>query len=218
TVGTSNAEYLRHYGVSPERLFFAPHFVDNDFFATAADAARHQPGGARTRFGIAPGAVVFLFAGKFTAKKRPVDLLEALARLRAANVDANGLFVGDGPLRAQLEQRARELGAPVVFTGFMNQGEIAAAYAAADCLVLPSDGGETWGLVVNEAMACGVPAIVSDAVGCAPDLIDEESTGFTFPLGDIKALAQRIARANELAKAGFNFRPRLECKLARYSV
>ena len=82
---------------------------------------------------------------------------------------------------------------PVTFAGFLNQSEIPKAYVAADCLVLPSDSGETWGLVVNEAMACGIPAIVSDHVGCGPDLVIEGETGGVFPLGDIDALAHKIA-------------------------
>jgi glycosyltransferase involved in cell wall biosynthesis len=79
---------------------------------------------------------------------------------------------------------------PVRFTGFLNQSEIAKAYIAADMLVLPSDGGETWGLVVNEAMCCGRPCIVSDQVGCGPDLVQSGQTGAVFPLGDVDALAK----------------------------
>jgi glycosyltransferase involved in cell wall biosynthesis len=81
---------------------------------------------------------------------------------------------------------------PVTFAGFLNQTEIVKAYLAADCLVLPSDYGETWGLVVNEAMACGLPAIVSDRVGCGPDLIIDGVTGYIFPFGDITALAGKL--------------------------
>ncbi|WP_425507198.1 glycosyltransferase family 4 protein [Thermomonas carbonis] len=80
------------------------------------------------------------------------------------------------------------------FAGFLNQSEITAAYAAADCLVLPSDHGETWGLVVNEAMACGLPALVSDQVGCAVDLIVAGHTGDVFPCGDVAALSAMLAR------------------------
>jgi glycosyltransferase involved in cell wall biosynthesis len=83
----------------------------------------------------------------------------------------------------------------VTFTGFLNQSEIARAYVAADLLVLPSDAGETWGLVVNEAMACGRPAIVSDLVGCGPDLVVEGETGWRFPCGNVEALAAALARA-----------------------
>ena len=100
------------------------------------------------------------------------------------------LMVGDGELRADCEAFAREHCLPVTFAGFLNQCEMPGAYAAADCLVLPSDHGETWGLVVNEAMACGLPAIVSDRVGCHPDLVIEGQTGHVFPCGDAAALAQ----------------------------
>ena len=78
--------------------------------------------------------------------------------------------------------------------GFLNQQQIGRAYAVADAVVLPSDGRETWGLVVNEGMACGVPAIASADVGCAPDLVLNGETGFTYPCGDVEGLADRMAR------------------------
>lgn len=96
-------------------------------------------------------------------------------------------MVGDGDLRRECQRFAASRGLPVTFTGFLNQGEISAAYAAADCLVLPSDG-ETWGLVVNEAMACELPAIVSVSCGCSVDLIIEGKTGFLYACGDEFAL------------------------------
>jgi glycosyltransferase involved in cell wall biosynthesis len=80
----------------------------------------------------------------------------------------------------------------VTFAGFLNQSEIVQAYVAADCLVLPSDAGETWGLVVNEAMASGRPALVSDLVGCAEDLIEPQVTGDRFVFGDWNALADQL--------------------------
>ena len=92
----------------------------------------------------------------------------------------------------EARQFAESRGLPVTFVGFLNQTEITRAYAAVDCLVLPSDYGETWGLVVNEAMACGLPVIVSDRVGCAPDLVEEGLTGAVYPCGDINALAVKL--------------------------
>jgi glycosyltransferase involved in cell wall biosynthesis len=134
-----------------------------------------------------------MFSGKFVEKKRPGDIVEALRILsEGERNEVQLLFVGDGPLRAALERSAR--GLPVHFAGFLNQSEITAAYAAADCLVLPSDSGETWGLVTNEAMACGVPALVSDQVGCAVDLITPGETGDVFACGDTSGLAALIAR------------------------
>jgi glycosyltransferase involved in cell wall biosynthesis len=99
--------------------------------------------------------------------------------------------------------------------GFVNQSELPAVYASADVLVLPSDGQETWGLVVNEAMACGIPAIVSDAVGCGPDLIEPGLTGATFPLGDVAALASAIERV--LSFDAERTRRHLAAKMALYT-
>ncbi len=107
---------------------------------------------------------------------------------------------------------------PVTFAGFLNQTEVAKAYAAADCLVLPSDYGETWGLVVNEAMVCGLPAIVSDRVGCGPDLVSDGVTGMVFPFGDIEALAQCLVRmaTDPALRAAMGARARE--RVADYSV
>jgi glycosyltransferase involved in cell wall biosynthesis len=131
---------------------------------------------------------VALFAGKLIEKKRPADLIAAAARVPGVHA----LFVGDGPLREWCEAMAAELGVRATFTGFRNQSEMPSAYAAADVLILPSDRQETWGLVVNEAMASGLPAIVSEAAGCVPDLIIAGRTGYAYPPGDIDALAMAL--------------------------
>lgn len=200
-VGQANREYLAHYGVPADRLFFVPHFVDNGRFAAAAAAAHAvgEVGRLRAAWKAGPDATVFVFAGKLIALKRVVDFVEAVAA--AARTHAvRGVVVGAGPEDAALRRRAAELGAPVHFEGFHNQSTIASRYAAADCLVLPS-GRESWGLVINEAMAAGRPAIVSDAVGCAPDLIDAGRTGWVFPVGDVDALAARmVSMAEQLAR------------------
>jgi glycosyltransferase involved in cell wall biosynthesis len=98
-------------------------------------------------------------------------------------------MVGDGPLRAECERRTREQHLPAAFSGFLNQSRLPDAYAAADVLVLPSDAGETWGLVVNEAMASGRPAVVSRAAGCCEDLVVEGQTGRSFAPRDVPGLA-----------------------------
>jgi glycosyltransferase involved in cell wall biosynthesis len=194
-VGRANREYLEHYGVPADRLFFAPHFVDNAFFSTRAQHARATGAAAavRRQMGIDSGATVFAFAGKLIDKKRPADFVDALADVRGRGLDAWALVIGAGPLQAALEQRAAARNLPVRFAGFRNQTELPAYFAAADALVLPSDGGETWGLVVNEAMACGLPAIISDACGCARDLADTGTAGVVYPCGDVAALADAMA-------------------------
>jgi len=190
-IGASNREFYRQSGIDEPLINVAPYFVDNDFFATRAAAV--DQAARRAAWGIADDDVCVLFAGKFEAKKRPFDLLSAVAALHADVRDRIVvLMVGAGPLEVSLRAQAEAAGLRVSWAGFLNQSEIPAAYAVADVLVLPSDHGETWGLVVNEAMACGVPAIVSDQVGCADDLVRPGETGLVFPMGDVAALAKAI--------------------------
>lgn len=191
-VGKRNRDYLEHYGVAAEHLFFSPHCIDNEAFALqAADIDRAA---SRKRLGITPEQKAVLFVGKLLGRKRPLDLVEALHGLRDRGVDACAVFAGDGPLRNELESKAKEYGLPAVFMGFLNQTALPEAYALADVMVLPSDASETWGLVVNESLACGTPVVVSDAVGCAPDLVVEGETGAVFPVGDVQALAAALQR------------------------
>ncbi len=221
-VGARNRAYLRHYGVADEKLFFAPHFVDNAFFRDGAGSAgikgrRHQ---IRERYEIPEDAFVLLFVGKLVARKRVDDLLQATTIICAASDqgDAHVLIVGDGPLREELERRSRTLPDRIHFLGFQNQTALPAIYAAADVLVLPSSGEETWGLVVNEAMASGLPAIVSDGVGSGPDLIEEGRTGYSYPLGNIDALVRCIRTVrNQHAADPDVFQVPLREKIAGYS-
>jgi glycosyltransferase involved in cell wall biosynthesis len=204
TVGLRNREYYAQYGVPTDRLWPSPHCIDNAFFASSAAAARAASPSPRARLGLPADATVFLFAARLVDMKRPLDFVRALHAAHAARAQVHGLVVGDGPLRARMEEETRMLGAPCTFAGFLNQREMGAAFAAADALVLPSDGRETWGLVVNEAMAAGLPALVSEAAGCAPDLIVHGETGFVFPCGDAAALARlmRCAGREAFARMG----------------
>lgn len=188
-VGRANRRLYERAGVSSDRIFAVPHVVDNDRFVQAARELRPRRAELRRSWSIEGGTFCVLFAGKLQAKKRPGDLLEALELARSSHGDLRLLVVGSGELESELRVRARERRLPVTFAGFLNQSEIPAAYASADALVLPSDAGETWGLVVNEAMASGLPAVVSDRVGCREDLVSDGETGFSFPLGDTRALA-----------------------------
>jgi glycosyltransferase involved in cell wall biosynthesis len=201
-VGQRNREYLLHYGVPPQRLFFSPHCVDNDAFAAASRGIRRAKGRRRV-----------LFVGKLIGRKHPADLLHAVARLRDEAVQI--AFAGSGELEAELRKIAAASSVHADFMGFVNQSELPAVYATADLLVLPSDGQETWGLVVNEAMACGIPAVVSDAVGCGPDLIDPGRTGATFPFGDTAALTAAIR--NVLSFDREQTRRHLAAKMTLYS-
>jgi glycosyltransferase involved in cell wall biosynthesis len=193
-VGRRARDYYLAYGADPTRMEFCPHFVDNQRFVNAAAKASSQREELRRRWGIATNATVFLFVAKFISKKRPLDFVQAVAEAAKGLPTVAGLMVGDGELRSDVAAAIETTRAPISLTGFLNQTEIPLAYVTSDILVLPSDGTETWGLVVNEAMACGLPVIVSDRVGCAPDLITDGETGFVYPCGDVAALASRLTR------------------------
>jgi glycosyltransferase involved in cell wall biosynthesis len=214
-VGQRHREYLEHFGVRPDHIFFTPHFVDNEWFAAGAAQGRSKRGELRKSWGADKKTFVALFVGKFMAEKSPLDLVMAVGGIPKA--EALAVFVGGGEMESAIREKAARLGAPVCLAGFKNQSELPACYAAADALVLPSKS-ETWGLVVNEAMACGLPAVVSDAAGCAPDLIDEGKTGFTFPAGNPKLLAKRLGTLLTLKRAGHDFGPALAEKMRIYNV
>ena len=177
-----------------------------DFFQQEAERLGSRKAELRREWQLDDEATVFLFAGKFVEKKRPLDFINAIAMANKNETRIVGLMVGDGPLRQACEDRVKKTNAPIRFAGFLNQSRMPAAYAAADALVLPSDGGETWGLVVNEAMASGKPCLVSDHVGCGPDLIIPGESGEVFPLGDIAALSSLLrsysGRKRELKAMG----------------
>ncbi len=195
-VGTWNEEFYRHFGVPSERIFRSPHCVDHAFFR--AEVARLAPRreALRAAWGAGPGETLAAFVGKFIPEKGASDFVAALGLAARGGASIRGVLVGDGPLRAEAETLARSLASPVTFSGFLNQSRMAEAYVAADVVVLPSLS-ETWGLVVNEALACGKPCFVSDRVGCAPDLILPGVTGAVFPYGNRTALAELLARFSE---------------------
>jgi len=217
-VGRRNADYLRHYGAAEERMFFVPHCIDNDWFAERAAAASFQQDQRRVLWGATEETLVALFVGKLAEKKRPFDLIRAVAQPGIQHEKMIVVFVGSGELEEGLRAEARKLGISACFAGFKNQSELPLFYASADVLVLPSDRNETWGLVVNEAMASGMPAIVSEAVGCGPDLIEEDVTGHTFPTADSLALAERLTKLHREKRKGHDFKPALKKKMADYSL
>jgi len=189
-IGERNAAFYRRYAPVPQ--FQAPYSVDTERFRLAAEAARPARAARLASLGLDPSRPTVVFSGKLIDQKRPLDLVRAVEHGR---VPVNLLLLGDGPLRPALGDCERRL--PVRCLGFVNQAELPSWYAAGDILALPS-GREPWGLVVNEGMACGLVPVVSDAVGCGPDLV--AGIGEIFPAGDVAALADALARvAGDLA-------------------
>jgi glycosyltransferase involved in cell wall biosynthesis len=218
-IGQSNKQFYRQAGVSEEVLYPALYCVENERFDEDWHVRKDSRTALREELGINEDAVCFLFCGKFIDKKRPTDVVQAFVRgWQSTDQPIHLLMVGDGELRSEAEELAPTK-APVTFTGFLNQTEIGDAYTAADMLVLPSDYGETWGLVVNEGMVFDLPAIVSDRVGCGPDLIEEGETGQTVPFGEVGALASTMeemaAHPDRVREMGLKARDRV---MSEYTI
>ncbi|HYA61787.1 MAG TPA: glycosyltransferase family 4 protein [Candidatus Sulfotelmatobacter sp.] len=214
--GRSAREYLREHKIADDRIFTAPNAVDNDLFAEAADLVRQNAADRRRELGLPER--YFLFVGRLVPEKGVFDLLSAYAKLDGGLRRKAGLvFVGDGTSRRQLEEQAASIVPGVIrFPGFAQREQLPSYYALAQALVLPTYT-DTWGLVVNEAMACGLPVILSQAAGCAADLVKEEWNGLSVPPRDASALAgamQTLGNQAELCVAmGANSRQHI----SRYS-
>jgi glycosyltransferase involved in cell wall biosynthesis len=204
-IGERNAAFYRRYGRIPQYL--APYSVDTERFRLMAEAARHERAERLASLGLDAGRPTVIFSGKLIERKRPLDIARAIERSAG---ELNLLLLGDGPLRQALRAYERRL--PVRCLGFINQAGLPSWYSAGDILALPS-GREPWGLVVNEAMACGLIPVVSDAVGCGPDLV--AGIGEVFPAGDVGALARALGRVAREAPAR---RARLRDRLAGFSI
>lgn len=188
-VGQRNREFFRHFAYPGGRIFSSPHAVDTGFFQRGA--TRDARLRLRAALDLPDDVPVVLFAGKLVPFKRPGDVLDAVASLRISGLKAELLLAGAGKLEPELRARAERKGIPLHALGFVNQSKMPDVYAAADVLVLPSTGRETWGLVANEAIASGRPVVLSDTVGSAPDLGDG-IVGRLFPCGDVEALARTL--------------------------
>jgi glycosyltransferase involved in cell wall biosynthesis len=218
-VGAENRRFWESYGARKEQLFEAPYGVDNGWFAARSTEARASGLAARLRreAGATPDDVLLLFVGKLVDRKAPLDLVEGVAALGAGGRRCVAAFAGDGALRGQVEAALARRGVRGHVAGFANQSVLPGWYAAADLLVLPSRR-ETWGLVVNEAMACGLPAVVSDRVGCGADLVDGHGTGARFACRDAGSLAAALGPFVEDAELRTDAARRAAARVSAFDV
>jgi len=192
SIGRSNRRFYEEMGVAPTRIHPGVYFVENErMLAMRREHAAERPA-LRAERGFGDDDFVVMFCGKHVPFKRPMWLLDAVAVLRSKQLPVKALYAGSGELTATLKAHAIAIGVPAHFEGFLNQTELWRAYLAADAFVLPSDNGETWGLVTNEAMLFGLPVVVSTEVGCAEDLVVPGETGYVFA-GGPDALAEQLA-------------------------
>jgi glycosyltransferase involved in cell wall biosynthesis len=189
--GRSAREYLHAHKMEDSLIFTAPNAVDNDLFRNAAEVARQQADQQRAQLRLPDR--YFLFVGRFVREKGVFDLLSAYAKLdEPIRAQVGLVYVGEGAARQELKERAAALRPGMVrFAGFVQRDRLAAYYALAEMLILPTYS-DPWGLVVNEAMACSLPVIVSRVAGCAADLVRENWNGLLASPGDVPSLVKSM--------------------------
>jgi 1,2-diacylglycerol 3-alpha-glucosyltransferase len=209
--GRSASDFLRAHRIKEDVIFTAVNAVDNDLFAAASCLARQNATQLRAQLGLPDR--YFLFVGRLVREKGIFELLSAYATLEESLQAEIGLvFVGDGDSRSALEHEAASVSQGVIrFAGFAEREQLAIYFALAEMLVLPTYT-DTWGLVVNEAMACGLPVIVSRVAGCAADLVTDEWNGQIVPPKDVPSLVsamRRLATQNMREAMGANSMKRI---------
>lgn len=194
--GVANQAYYRAHGISAPQLYYAPHAVENERFSTNCEQWEVRAREERKLLGIPEEALVFLYAGKFFPLKQLDLLVESFQQL--AGDTYRLLLFGTGEQENYLKELSRE-DPRIIFQPFRNQSDMPWVYRTGDVFVLPSRS-ETWGLGVNEAMACGRTAVVSDRCGCAADLIVPGKTGFVFRSGDATDLLRCLKASGDKEK------------------
>jgi len=198
--GEASKSYLQQLGLPAELIFKAPDAVDNELFTQGARMARTNLATVRKRIDVPER--YFLNVGRFIRAKGVFDLLEAYAKLDEEIRASVGLvFVGEGDAKSELIRRASLIRPGTVKVSlFVQKEQLAEFYALADAFVFPTHS-DPWGLVVNEAMASGLPVIASNVAGCVRDLVEDGWNGFIVPVSDVRRICssmELLAKGNDL--------------------
>jgi len=178
-VGSNNKRYYERHGLKESQLFFAPHAIDNNRFNSNKEEFTSRALSWRKDLGIKEAEIVFLFAGKLEPNKNAELLIKAFKKLTNKK-NVHLIIVGNGFMEKRLKQRYSSI-PNLHFIDFQNQSRMPIVYHLGDVFVLPSKGPvETWGLAINEAMACSRAILVSDRCGAAVDLVNNGINGFIF--------------------------------------
>jgi glycosyltransferase involved in cell wall biosynthesis len=208
--GTASDQYFLKSGFKQNQIIRAEHAIDNERFMSMSETEEKELLNLKSSFSIKENQVVFLFAGKFIAKKNPLLLIEAFQKLKKIKDNVRLLLVGNGILEKQIKEHINRLplqiSSSITVLPFQDQRQMKLLYRVANVFVLPSKS-ETWGLSVNEALACGTPVIVSDKCGSSKDLVKHEENGLVFKSDDCQDLIQKMERI-----CNDEFRKRLAAK------
>ena len=216
-VGRYQYEEYAEFGIGRDRMFFSPYCVDDERFSTQHNEAMVHRQRIRRGYGFSDDTLVVGYSGSLYHRKNPMELVRAMGLL-PEGARLGLLVVWDGPMRGEVEQVARaKIKGPLAFTGFLNQNKLAEGYTAMDMFVMPSLW-ETWGLVLNEAMICGLPVIATTGVNASRDLITDGVNGFSYASGDEAALADRILRVATSVRLGGVMGAASQMRIRDYSV
>ncbi len=194
SIGSRTQSFYLSFGTPQSKITSAHYCVDTKFFEMDSVQSQRVRTQVRERLGIAKDAFVLLFVGRLFERKRPWDM----AKIHKGLIEKQNIttvIVGNGPLEHEMKKLAMET-TQLLCVGFKNQAETRDLYHAADLLLVPSEY-ETWGLVINEAFAAGLPALVTPQCGAAGDLVVEGETGFVFPIGDTAAAVEKVRWCKE---------------------
>jgi glycosyltransferase involved in cell wall biosynthesis len=186
-VGTHNKAYYKKHNLKESQLVYAPHAIDNERFSDPTGDKSNEVLKWREKLGIKKEDFVLLFAGKFEPRKNPMFLVELMQEFQSESIKL--LLVGNGPLEKKLKSKFAK-DDRVIFLDFQNQSDMPLIYRTSQLFILPSIS-ETWGLALNEAMACGIPVLASAKCGAAIDIVDA-SSGLVFEPNDIEKVAGYI--------------------------
>lgn len=191
-VGQENKKYFLTHGLKESQLIFAPHAIDNErFFDSPEKKYEDQARQWRLKLGYTTEDIIILFAGKFEERKDPQLLISAFQELKNSEKgNFKLLLIGNGPMEEEIRKTVKE-NVHIQLLPFHNQSKMPIIYRLGDLFCLPSKS-ETWGLAVNEAMASSRPVVVSDKVGCAPDLVKGKPVGGVFSSGNVKELKNAL--------------------------
>lgn len=217
-IGERARRHYRAHGVGDDRLVFAPYCVDAGPFASEEDDRLRLREAARAELGLDVHRLVLLFSGKLSSRKGVDLIVPAIRRLPdALRSRVVVVCAGDGALKSVIQAESASAPAiPLIVLGVQSQAGLSRWYHAADLLVLPSREGETWGLVVNEALHHGLPVLVSDRVGCALDLVGP-GTGVVCEADSVQALTDALLDATKLVGRA-DVRQQCRAKVSGYSV
>jgi glycosyltransferase involved in cell wall biosynthesis len=193
--GTASDQYFLQSGLKPSQIVRAEHAIDNERFMTMSEIEENKLLNLKSSLSINENEVVFLFAGKFIDKKNPLLLLEAFEKLKKINGNVRLLLVGNGILENQIKERVsrlpHQIKSAIAIFPFQDQHQIKLLYRVANVFILPSKS-ETWGLSVNEALACSTPVIVSNKCGSSKDVVQDEVNGLIFESDNTQDLVQKM--------------------------